>query len=134
MKNTLVSDPVADMLARIRNAILANKNEVSLPHSKLKEAVARMLKQNNFIDDVRLSGDGKEKVLTLALYGALQNARITEIGMISTPGRRMYAGAKEMPSVKHGRGIVVVSTSQGLMTGNEAKAKGIGGELICKVY
>jgi small subunit ribosomal protein S8 len=122
------------MLTRIRNAIAVRKNEVSMPHSKLKEAVARMLQTHNFIDGVRVEGEGKEKSLTLTLHGTYDSARITEIAMVSTPGRRMYAGAKEMPNIKHGRGIVIVSTSNGLMTGDEAKAKGIGGELICKVY
>lgn len=134
MSNIVSSDPVADMLTRVRNAILVSKNEVSLPHSKLKEAVAQLLKAHNFIDAVHVSGEGKEKTLSLVLNGVYENARITEITMLSTPGRRMYIGAKEMPSVKRGRGIVVVSTSQGLMTGDEAKAHSIGGELICKVY
>ena len=134
MSNIVSSDPVADMLTRVRNAILVSKNEVNMPHSKMKEAVAELLKAHNFIDAVRVSGEGKEKTLTLVLNNQYENARITEITMLSTPGRRMYAGAKEMPSVKRGRGIVVVSTSKGLMTGDEAKAQRVGGELICKVY
>ena len=134
MSNIVSSAPVADMLTRVRNAILVRKNEVSMPHSKMKEAVAQLLKAHNFIDTVRVSGEGKEKTLTLVLNSQYENARITEITMLSTPGRRLYVGAKEMPSVKRGRGIVVVSTSKGLMTGDEAKAQRVGGELICKVY
>lgn len=134
MSSVIATDPVADMLTRIRNAIAVHKSEINVPYSKLKEAVARMLVSHKFIDDVRVSGEGKEKLLTLVLNGVYENARITEITMISTPGRRLYAGSKEMPNVKHGRGLIIVSTSKGLMTGDEAKSQGIGGELICKVY
>ncbi len=132
--STTTTDPIADMLTRVRNAILVRKYEVVLPHSKVKEAVARLLKDNNFIDDVRVGDANVGKSLTLVLNDEHSNARITEIVRLSKPGRRHYANAKEIPTVKRGRGIVIVSTSKGMMTGDEAKAAKVGGELICKVY
>lgn len=128
------TDPIADMLTRVRNAMNVRKNEVSLPHSKVKEAVARLLKENNFIDDVSVSDARIGKSLTLTINADDQNARITEIVRLSKPGRRFYVGAADIPVVKRGRGIVIVSTSKGVMTGTEAKKQKVGGELICKVY
>lgn len=129
------TDPIADMLTRIRNAIAVRKHEVSVPHSKLKESVARILKDSDFIDAVEVEGDKPGfKHLRLTLSSEGSNARITEIARLSTPGRRLYSSAAEIPSVKRGRGIVVVSTSKGVMTGDEAKRQSLGGELICKVY
>jgi small subunit ribosomal protein S8 len=134
MHNTITTDPIADMLSRMRNAIAVRKHEVNLPHSKVKQAIADLLKANNYVDDVRVSGEGTAKTLTIVLNGVQENARITEIDRLSKPGRRYYVNSQEIPTVKNGRGIVVVSTSKGLMTGAEAKAQRIGGELICKVY
>lgn len=134
MHNTITTDPIADMLSRMRNAIAVRKHEVHLPHSKVKAAIAEVLKANNFIDDVRISGEGTSKTLTIVLNSAMENARITEISRLSKPGRRYYVNSQEIPTVKNGRGIIVISTSKGLMTGTEAKAQRIGGELICKVY
>lgn len=128
------TDPIADMLARIRNAIAVRKSEIRLPHSKAKEAVARLLKDNNFITDVKADGEGTTKALVLTLNSEDANARITEITRLSKPGRRYYVRATEIPTVKRGRGIVIVSTSKGMMTGTEAKTQNVGGELICKVY
>ena len=128
------TDPIADMLTRIRNAILVNKHEVSMPHSKAKEAVAQLLKQSGFIAGVSASNDKIGKTLTITINDASENAKITEITRLSKPGRRYYVGAKDIPKVKGGRGVVIVSTSKGMMTGAEAVAAGVGGELICKVY
>ena len=134
MSNIVSSDPVADMLTRIRNAAAVRKYEVRVPHSQLKEAVARLLKDSDFILDVKVEGEKSTKTLALTLNGERENARITEIDRISRPGARQYVGAGEIPSVKGGRGIVIVSTSKGLMTGSEARKQRLGGELICKVY
>ena len=128
------TDPIADMLSRIRNAIAVRKNEVSMPHSKAKEAVARLLQDNGFLSDVRVTDATIGKTLAITIHGDSENARITEIKRLSTPGRRYYTKAKEIPTVKRGRGLVIVSTSKGMMTGAEAKTQGVGGELICKVY
>lgn len=132
--SSIVSDPIADMLARIRNAVAVRKTEISLPYSTMKEAVASLLKANDFVDGVKVSGEGIDKTLTIQLNSDRQNSHITSIRRLSTPGRRHYVGAQEIPIVKRGRGIVVVSTSKGLMTGKQAKTQGIGGELICEVY
>lgn len=128
------TDPIADMLTRIRNAINVRKSEVRLPHSNVKEAVAKLLKDSNFIDAVKTDGEGKDKSLTLTINAEHANARITEIQRLSKPGRRYYVRSQEIPTVKRGRGLVIVSTSKGMMTGTEAKAQKVGGELICKVY
>lgn len=128
------TDPIADMLSRIRNAIAVRKHEVSMPHSKAKEAVAQLLKQNGFLSTVRVSDATIGKTLTILINNESDNARITEITRLSKPGRRYYASAKEIPTVKRGRGLVIVSTSKGMMTGKDAQAQGVGGELICKVY
>ena len=128
------TDPIADMLTRIRNAIAVRKAEVNLPHSKVKEAVARLLKDSGFIRDVRVIDATIGKTLVLNINDPNENARITEIVRLSKPGRHAYAKANDIPIVKRGRGVVIVSTSKGMMTGNQAKAAGLGGELICKVY
>jgi small subunit ribosomal protein S8 len=128
------TDPIADMLTRIRNAINVRKGEVVLPHSKVKQSVAELLKKSGFVTDVTVSDATIGKNLRIVINGEGENARITEIVRLSKPGRRAYANAREIPVVKRGRGIVIVSTSKGLMTGDQAKKQGIGGELICKVY
>jgi small subunit ribosomal protein S8 len=132
--STTTTDPIADMLTRIRNAIMVRKPEVTLPHSAIKEGVARLLKESNFVDDISVKKDGVGKVLTVRINGEDSNARITEIVRLSKPGRRHYVNSKEIPTVMRGRGIVILSTSRGLMTGDKAKAEKVGGELICKVY
>jgi len=128
------TDPIADMLTRIRNAINVRKNEVSLPHSKIKEAVARSLQANGFVQSVSVTDLSVGKQLHIVINSEDENAKITEIKRLSKPGRRHYSNAREIPMVKHGRGIVIVSTSKGLMTGKEAKAAGLGGELIASIY
>jgi small subunit ribosomal protein S8 len=128
------TDPIADMLARIRNAIGARKRDVRMPHSNIKEAVARLLMDSGFISNVAVEGKGIEKSLIITIYGLDENPRITEITRMSKPGRRHYVGANNIPVIKRGRGIVIVSTSKGVMTGDAARQARIGGELICKVY
>ncbi len=128
------TDPIADMLSRIRNAIAVRKNEVRLPHSKVKESVAQLLKARKFIDNVQIDVVEGRKFLVLELNNPDSNARITEIVRLSKPGRRAYAGVADIPVVKRGRGLVIISTSKGMMTGDDAKAQRLGGELICKVY
>jgi small subunit ribosomal protein S8 len=132
--STTTTDPIADMLTRIRNAVLVRKPEVTLPHSKIKEAVARLLAESNFIDGVEVQEDGIGKTLTVRINNEDSNARITEIVRLSKPGRRYYVNAKEIPVVMRGRGVVILSTSRGLMTGDKARQEKVGGELICKIY
>jgi len=128
------TDPIADMLTRIRNAAAVGKHEVSMPHSKIKESIAELLKKSGFIKDVSVADATVGKTLKLAITEEGEPSRITEIIRISKPGRREYTGAAEIPTIKRGRGVVIVSTSKGLMIGAEAKKAGVGGELICKIY
>ena len=130
----ILSDPISDMLTRIRNAIAVRKSEITLPHSNIKEDVAKLLKESNFVDDISVKKDRVGKLLTIKINNVDSNPRITEIVRLSKPGRRYYVNSKEIPTVKHGRGLVILSTSKGLMTGDKAKVERIGGELICKVY
>lgn len=128
------TDPIADMLSRIRNAIGVRKHTVSMPHSNVKESVARLLAESNFVNSVAVEDAPVGKTLIITINGEDENARITEINRVSTPGRRYYVRSGDIPTVKRGRGIVIVSTSKGMMTGKEAKKQGVGGEIICKVY
>lgn len=128
------TDPIADMLTRIRNAIAVGKNEVSLPHSTIKENIAVSLRDNGFLQEISVTELSVGKQLRITINHEGENARITDIKRLSKPGRRQYTNAREMPKVKRGRGIVIISTSKGLMSGEEARAQGIGGELICEVY
>jgi small subunit ribosomal protein S8 len=134
MSNIVSTDPIADMLTRIRNAINVRKSEVTMPHSKVKESVAKLLKNSGFVSSVSVTDATIGKTLKIVINGETENARITEIVRLSKPGRRYYAGADQIPVVKRGRGVVIVSTSKGMMTGADAKKQGVGGELICKVY
>lgn len=127
------TDPIADMLTRIRNAIMVRQNEVVLPHSNVKHNVAQLLADNGYLDGVDVIEEFP-KLLRLKVNSENANAKITEISRISKPGRRFYVGADEIPTIKRGRGLVIVSTSKGVMTGAEAKKQRVGGELICKVY
>lgn len=128
------TDPIADMLTRIRNAMNVRKSEIEVPYSRIKESIARLLKDNGFLTSVTVAGEGISKKMIIVINPADQNASITEIQRMSKPGRRQYVTADTIPQVKRGRGIVIVSTSQGLMTGRDARNKRLGGELICKVY
>ncbi len=128
------TDPIADMLSRIRNAIAVRKTEVVLPHSNVKESVARLLASSKFIAGVKVSDASIGKSLVITLNSDTENSPITEIKRLSKPGRRYYVGADEIPVVKRGRGVIIVSTSKGMMTGTDARKQGVGGELICSVY
>lgn len=128
------TDPIADMLTRIRNAIALNRGSVSMPHSKLKEQVAGVLKKQGFIDDVKAEDVAGFKRLNLVINASGTNPRISALKRLSTPGRRLYSAADKLPRSLNGRGIVIVSTSRGLMTDDAARRERIGGELICEVY
>jgi small subunit ribosomal protein S8 len=137
MRKTVVlsTDPIADMLTRIRNGIAAGQSEITMPYSGVKETVAKLLVKNGFLADVKKSKeDAGFARLTITLSPDGASPAITEISRLSRPGRRWYVKSKEIPTVKRGRGLIVISTSGGIMTGYEAKVKRLGGELICKVY
>jgi small subunit ribosomal protein S8 len=128
------TDPISDMFTRIRNAIAVNKTDVAMPHSRVKETVARILVTNGFLKGVSVDGEGIHKLLHIVINDEQSNATITEISRLSKPGRRVYVSADEIPKVKRGRGIIIISTSSGVMTGREASSKHLGGELIGQVY
>jgi len=128
------TDPIADLLTRIRNAIMAGKNEVRVPASKMKLTVAQQLKKAGYLSDVTTEKGTPRDTIVITIAEAGANTTINEITRLSKPGRRVYAAVSEIPRVKSGRGIVLVSTSQGVMTDNEARKAKLGGELICKVY
>lgn len=125
------TDPISDMLTRIRNGLAVHKTEVSLPHSSVKESVAKILKDNGYISDISVAKDGFRKTMTLGLP---EHVTINEINRVSKPGRRVYAKVKEIPQVKQGRGIVIISTSKGVMAGDDARNQKLGGEILCEVY
>lgn len=126
------NDPIADLLTRVRNAQAARKAEVTLPYSKIKESIAVILKDNDYIEEVSVKAAGGFKNLHIKLKA--DRTAITSIIRVSKPGRRVYSGAAEIPAVLGGRGLMIVSTSSGLMSGRQARQKGLGGELICKVW
>jgi len=137
VKTVWLSDPIADMLTRIRNAQERYHPEVSLPSSKMKEEIARILKEEGFIEDYRVRTEGAKKTLTLVLKYKGKRGRervIRGLQRVSKPGRRVYVGVEEIPSVLGGLGISILSTSQGIMTGQEARRRRIGGEVLCYVW
>lgn len=129
-----MSDPIADMLTRIRNGLRARKQFVSMPLSKTKISIATVLKQEGYIKDYKVVGDSAIKSLDIELKYFQGQPVIEEIKRISTPGCRVYAGSNDIPSVRDGLGISVVSTSKGVLTGKEAKSSGVGGEILCAVF
>lgn len=127
----MTTDPIADMLTRIRNAAGARQSSTRIPYSKIKEAIAAILKANGFISDFSIDGEGF-KAIVVELGG--ENSKLTDLSRISKPGRRVYTAASDIPTVLNGRGIVIISTPNGLMTGRDARKQGLGGELICRVW
>lgn len=128
------TDPIADLLTRIRNAAMVGKNEIRVPTSKLKKVVAEQLVKNNYLESVKLE-DGKPRgTLVVTINKPEANCVISEISRVSKPGRRVYVASTDIPKVKQGRGIVLISTSKGVMTGGEAYKQKLGGEVLLKVY
>jgi small subunit ribosomal protein S8 len=128
-----MTDPVSDMLTRIRNGQGAGKVEVSMPSSKLKKAIAAVLKEEGFIEDFGSQSEGPKESLTIRLKYYQGKAVIDTIKRVSRPGLRTYGSKGELPSVLGGLGVSIVSTSKGVMTGKNARAAGIGGEVLCTV-
>ncbi|MBI4034348.1 30S ribosomal protein S8 [Candidatus Saccharibacteria bacterium] len=129
-----MTDPVADMLSRLRNAIAVNKTEISLPYSRFKAELASVLSETGWLNSTNVTGTGIKRELQIEINQSDQPPRISHIKRLSTSGRRLYVSAKEIPAVKNGRGMVVISTSKGLMSGVQARSQSLGGELICEVY
>ncbi len=134
----MISDPIADMLTRIRNALLAGKSEVSIPKSNIKVEIARILKEEGYVEDYRI-GDEKPVamiVITLKYHGARRTRRpvITNLSRISKPGRRVYRGRTDLPRVLSGTGIAIMTTPKGVMTASQARRERVGGEVLCYVW
>lgn len=131
----MMTDPISDMLTRIRNGALAHHDRVELPHSKLKENIGYVLKSEGFLDDVRVSDGEGFRTLTLVLrYGRDRQSAIDGIRRVSTPGRRVYVRFDRIPKVRSGMGVSILSTSAGVMTDRDARKKRVGGELLCEVW
>jgi small subunit ribosomal protein S8 len=130
-----MTDPISDMLARIRNAIMAKHSRVDIPSSKLKLEIARILKEEGYINNYVVKGEGVKKTIRIFLrYDAKGISSITHLNRVSRPGRRVYLGAKEIPKVLGGYGINIVSTSKGLMSGKKARLENMGGEVLAEIY
>ena len=130
-----MTDPIADMLARIRNAVSAKHSRVDVPASKLKLEIARILKEEGYINNFVLKGEGAKRIIRIFLrYDARGTSSITHLQRVSRPGRRVYVGSHQIPRVLGGYGINIVSTSRGLMSGKTARRENIGGEVLAEVY
>jgi small subunit ribosomal protein S8 len=129
------TDPISDMLARMRNAQMALKDTVEIPHSRMKEAIIGVLHREGFIKDFAVEGDGARKALRVFLkYTGKREGVIQGLRRDSKPGRRLYAAADEIPRVLGGMGVTVMSTSAGVMSGREARERRLGGELLCSIW
>jgi small subunit ribosomal protein S8 len=130
-----MTDPIADMLTRVRNAIAAKHSRVDIPGSKLKTEVARILKEEGYINNYVIKGEGLKYVIRIFLrYDAKGTSSITHLSRVSRPGRRVYVGADEIPRVLGGYGVNIVSTSKGLMSGKRARQEKVGGEILAQIY
>lgn len=130
----MMTDPIADMLTRIRNAIQARHETVDMPASKEKAEIAKILKEEGFITDFTVAGDVKKTITVTLKYGPNNEKVISGLKRISTPGLRVYAKAEKLPRVLNGLGIAIISTSHGLMTDKDARAKNVGGEVVAYVW
>ena len=133
-----MTDPISDMLTRIRNSTLRQHESLSLPHSGMKERLAEVLKQEGYIEDYQIMPDTPQSVLRLRLkyIGDRRHRQsvITGLKRVSTPGRRVYVGKDEIPWVRSGMGTAIMTTSKGIVTGQQARRLGVGGEVICEIW
>ncbi|MDE6868496.1 MAG: 30S ribosomal protein S8 [Clostridia bacterium] len=130
-----MTDPIADMLTRIRNAIMVNKDTVEVPSSNMKKAIAKIMLDEGYISDYKLVEDGYNGVIEISLkYAGKGKSVINGLKRVSKPGLRAYAGVEDMPKVLNGLGIAIVSTNKGIMTDKQAKAANVGGEVLCYIW
>ena len=130
-----MTDPISDLLARIRNGIRARKREVACPRSNLKLRIAEILREEGFVDGVVTAEDTKSGSITVTLrYDGRSSNAITGLRRVSRPGQRKYVPSQQVPRVRNGLGIAIISTSQGIMTDREARKRGVGGEVLCEVW
>lgn len=130
----MLTDPIADMLTRIRNALMARHPKVEVPASNLKTDIARILKAEGYINNYRVAEEDNKKVIKIYLkYNADHSPVISRLDRVSKPGRRVYTDSKNVPRVIGGMGINIITTSKGVMTGREARQEGVGGEVLCSI-
>ena len=129
-----MSDPISDLLTRLRNAGAAQLPTVELPHSRIKESIAKILRSEGYVNDVVVEGEAAKKRIKIRLKFNGKKSVIEGLKRISRPGLRRYVGATEIPRVRGGLGVAIVSTSEGLLTGTQARKKNLGGELLCYVW
>ena len=130
----MMTDPIADMLTRIRNAVKVRKPDLALPYSRMKLSIAQILVQKGFISAVETHGEGLKKQLRLVLTYDGRESTIHGVSRVSTPGRRIYVGYKDIPQVRSGYGVAILSTPSGIMSGAQARKQKVGGELLCEVF
>ena len=129
----MTHDPISDFFARIKNAYMAGKNETDVPYSKMKLALAEILKNQGYLGKVEIKGSTHKDLIMSLLYQN-KEPKITDIIMVSKPGKRVYVKRDELPRVRQGMGMAIISTQAGIMTDQQARKKGLGGELICKLW
>ncbi|MBM4424794.1 MAG: 30S ribosomal protein S8 [Chloroflexi bacterium] len=135
-----VTDPIADMLTRIRNAVMVGQSSVSVPHSKLKESIAQILKDEGYLDGLEVvseNGSPQKNIRLKIRYVGVRRERrsvLTDLQRVSRPGRRVYVNKGEIPWVLSGMGVAILSTPKGVMTGQRARSLGVGGEVLCQVW
>lgn len=129
-----MTDTIADMITRIKNGYLARHKTVSIPHSKLKEAIAHILATENYIEEVNIEDKVPQKDIVVTLRYVGKMPAISDVSRVSKPGRRVYSSVNKMPKALGGYGIVIVSTNKGVMTEKEAKKQGVGGEVLCSIW
>lgn len=130
----MMTDPIADMLSRVRNAMRAGHKRVDMPVSKLKAEIARILQENHYVHDFKVLDDGRHGVLRIYLKYHEDEPVIRDLQRVSRPGQRRYVGAKELPRVRNGLGMAIISTSRGVMTDTEAREQNVGGEVLAAIW
>jgi len=131
----MMTDPISDMLARIRNGSLARHDRVDMPHSNLKKHIAEVLKSEGYLDDVReTEGEGRKTLTIVLRYGKDKASAIDGVRRVSAPGRRVYVRFDRIPRVRSGMGVSILSTSRGVMSDRQAREQKVGGELLCEIW
>ena len=131
----MVSDPISDLLTRIRNAVMVSKSNIEIPHSKFKFQLTSLLKDEGYVSDIKITGEGTKKIINIELkYSEDGSSVISGMNRLSKPGNRVYSSFDKLPRNNGGLGTVVVSTSRGLLSDSEARKRKLGGELICEVW
>lgn len=129
-----MTDPISDFIIRIKNAVLARKDVITVPHSKMKEAIAGILQKEGYIAEVTTSEEGVFKQLVITLKYVGKNPAVTDVRRLSKPGRRLYAPANDIPKSLGGYGITILSTNKGVITDSDARKMNVGGELLCQIW